>query len=152
VSSSRWLLRAGLAGLGGLHLAWGIGAIAAPRWFFETFPGFGQRWTAAYPPFNEHLLVDVGAAFAALGVLLLLAAVLADRRVVAVALAGVLVFSGVHLAYHVLQPGGLGGGSWATSLVALVAGVIAPLGLLWLSRRAGRRADRLGSGDAGNAV
>ena len=135
MTGRRWVLRAGLAGLGALHLAWGIAAVAAPRWFFHQFPGFGQRWTAAYPPYNEHLLVDVGAAFAALGTLLLAAAWLADRRVTAVVLVGVLVFSGVHLGYHAVRPGGLAGGSLSASLVALLAGVVAPLGLWWLNRR-----------------
>jgi hypothetical protein len=129
------VLRAGLAVLGGLHLSWGVAAMAAPRWFFDHFPGFGQRWTAAYPPYNEHLLVDVGAAFATLGLLLLAAAVLADRRVTAVVLAGLVVFSGLHLGYHAVRPGGLAGGSLAGSLVTLVAGVVAPLGLWWLNRR-----------------
>src|ERR671915_206779 len=64
-----------------------------PRWFFEHFPGAGHRWTAAYPPYNEHLMSDVGAAFLALGVLLLMAAWMADRRVTTVVLTGLLVFS-----------------------------------------------------------
>ena len=135
----RRLLRAGLAVLGGLHLSWGIAALAAPRRFFEKFPGFGERWTAAYPPYNEHLLTDVGAAFTALGVLLLAAAWLADRRVTRVVLAGVLVFSGLHLGYHAVRHGELAGGSLAASLVSLVAGVVAPAGLWWLSYRTGDR-------------
>ena len=60
----------------------------APRWFFDTFPGFGLAWTAAYPPYNAHLMTDVGAAFTTIGVLLLIAAWLDDRRVTAVVLSG----------------------------------------------------------------
>lgn len=131
----RRVLRVGLALLGVLHLSWGVAAMSAPRWFFDRFPGFGQRWTAAYPPYNEHLLTDVGAAFAALGVLLLLAAARPDRRVVAVVLVGVVVFSGLHLGYHAIRPHqDLTGASWVASLVALAAGVIAPVGLWWLNR------------------
>jgi membrane glycosyltransferase len=129
------VLRGGLALLGVLHLSWGIAATTAPKWFFETFPGFGERWTAAYPPYNEHLLVDVGAAFTALGVLLLTAAVLADRRVTTVVLLGVIVFSGLHLAFHARDHGGLSGMSLSLSLTSLVAGVLAPLALLVLARR-----------------
>lgn len=129
------VLRAGLGLLGLLHLAWGVTAVAAPRWFFDTFPGPGPGWTAAHPPFNEHLMVDVGAAFTAFGVLLLLAAALADRRVTAVVLVGVLVFSAIHLGYHALRPGELVGASLVASLVSLVLGVIIPAGLLWLSLR-----------------
>lgn len=134
-SVRRWVLRAGLAVLGVAHLSWGLGALAAPRRFFDQFPGFGQRWTAAYPPYNEHLLTDVGAAFTAFGVLLLLAAARPDRRVVTVVLAGVVVFSGLHLGYHAIRPHeNLTGASWVASLVALAAGVLAPVGLWWLNR------------------
>jgi hypothetical protein len=31
--------------------------VAAPAHFFATFPGFGLHWTAAYPPYNQHLIV-----------------------------------------------------------------------------------------------
>ena len=132
---TRAVLRGGLALLGVLHLSWGVAATAAPRWFFDTFPGFGERWTAAYPPYNEYLMRDVGATFATLGVLLLAAAVLADRRVTFVVLLGVIVFSGLHLAFHAGHRGGLSGASWSLSLVSLAAGVVAPAALLLLARR-----------------
>ncbi len=132
----RRILRGGLALLAALHLLWGVAAVAAPRWFFDTFPGAGPGWTAAHPPFNPHLMVDVGAAFTALGVLLLLAAVLADRRVTLVVLAGVVVFSAIHLGYHAWHPGELTGAPLAASTVSLVAGVLVPLALGWLSLRA----------------
>jgi hypothetical protein len=132
--TGRGVLRAGLALLGLLHLSWGVSATAAPKWFFDIFPGFGERWTAAYPPYNEHLMVDVGAAFATLGVLLLAAAILADRRVTTVVLLGVIVFSGLHLAFHAGHPGELTGASLSLSLISLVAGVLAPVALLILAR------------------
>ncbi|MBX6355016.1 MAG: hypothetical protein IRZ05_04065 [Micromonosporaceae bacterium] len=132
---TRAVLRGGLALLGMLHLSWGVMAAAAPRWFFDTFPGFGQRWTAAYPPFNEHLVTDLGATFATLGVLLLAAAALGDRRVTTVVLLGVIVFSALHLAFHAVHRGGLAGVSYSLSLVSLLAGVLAPAALLVLARR-----------------
>ena len=112
----RALLRAGLVLLGLLHLHWGVPAVLAPRWFFDHFPGLGHAWTAAYPPYNEHLMTDVGAAFLTLGALLLAAAWLADRRVTAVVLGGVLVFSGIHLVFHLARHGGLTGADLAASL------------------------------------
>lgn len=130
------VLRAGLAVLGVLHLSWGVAATAAPRWFFDTFPGFGERWTAAYPPYNEHLMIDLGATFVTLGVLLLAASTLADRRVTAVVLLGVIIFSALHLLFHARSHGALAGGSLALSLVFLSAGVLAPGLLLVLARRA----------------
>ena len=133
--SARPLLTIGLAVLGALNLAWGAWAILAPRHFFDTFPGFGQRWTGAYPPYNGHLVVDLGATCTTLGVLLVLAAVLRDRRVTTVVLAGVLVFSTLHLLYHATHHGLLHGASLAGSIAAVVLGVVGPAALLVLARR-----------------
>lgn len=125
--------------LGVLHFAWGVGAIAAPRWFFDTFPGFGRHWTAAYPPFNEHLMTDVGAAFLALGVILLIAAAMRDRKVTNVVLIGLLVFSTAHLIFHARHPGNLTGGDLVASLVSLALGVVVPAILLAVSAARGPR-------------
>jgi hypothetical protein len=132
---NRAVLRVGLALLGLLHLSWGIWATAAPSRFFASFPGFGERWTAAYPPYNAHLVTDVGATFITLGVLLLVATVLADRRVTRVVLLGVILFSALHLAFHAGHRGGLTGASYSLSVVSLGVGVLAPAGLLLLTRR-----------------
>ena len=79
-------------------------------------------------------MTDVGAAFLTLGGLLLAAAWLADRRVTAVVLGGVLLFSALHLAFHLSQHGTLTGAGLVASLVALALGVLAPGALLVLSR------------------
>lgn len=115
-----------LAVLGVLHTSWGVAAIAVPRWFFDNFPGLGRHWTAAYPPYNEHLMTDVGAAFLALGVLLLIAAWLKDRKVTNVVLIGLVVFSAAHLAFHSHNPGNLQGADLAASLATLALGVVVP--------------------------
>ncbi|HZM83006.1 MAG TPA: hypothetical protein VFC19_45395 [Candidatus Limnocylindrales bacterium] len=125
--------------LGVLHLAWGVGAIAAPRWFFDNFPGFGRHWTAAYPPYNEHLMTDVGAAFLALGVILLIAAAMRDRKVTNVVLIGLLVFSTAHLVFHSRHPGNLTGADLAASLTSLALGVVVPGLLLIVSAVRGSR-------------
>lgn len=144
--SRRRVLRGGLVVLGLLHLIWGVAAVAAPQRFFESFPGFGPGWTAAYPPFNEHLMVDVGAAFTAFGVLLLAAAVLADRRVTAVVLIGVVVFSAIHLGYHAVRHGELAGPTLAGGLASLLLGVLIPLALLWVDLRTPDRGVRASGG------
>lgn len=123
--------------LGVLHLSWGVGAVAAPRWFFDNFPGFGRHWTAAYPPYNEHLMTDVGAAFLALGVILLIAAAMRDRKVTNVVLIGLLVFSTVHLVFHAVHRDNLTGSDLAASLTSLAVGVVVP-GLLLIFHAARR--------------
>ncbi|BCB85816.1 hypothetical protein [Phytohabitans suffuscus] len=129
------LIRGGLVLLGALHLSWGVPATLAPRWFYDSFPGLGRAWTAAYPPYNEHLVTDLGATFTTLGVLLLLAAWLADRKVTAVVLCGVLVFSTLHLAFHLREHGMLAGVDLVAATVSLVMGVVFPASLLVLDLR-----------------
>ncbi|HCT77974.1 MAG TPA: hypothetical protein DGT23_15545 [Micromonosporaceae bacterium] len=132
------MVRLILALLGGLHLLWGVPAVFAPRWFFDHFPGLGHRWTAAYQPYNEHLMTDVGAAFTTLGVLLVIAAALADRKVTAVVLTGLIVFSTIHLGYHALHHGALNGRELAYSITSLALGVLAPVFAVVLNARAAR--------------
>jgi hypothetical protein len=103
VSDRRWIRpvrRAGVAALGLVELSWGAWAYFAPAEFFRDFPGFGHRWTAGYPPYNEHLISDLGATFLTIGTLLVLAAVLDDTRVTAVVLAGAMLFNLLHLVFH----------------------------------------------------
>ncbi len=130
-----WVRRGGLGTLGVVELVWGGWAYLAPAGFFANFPGFGHRWTYGYPPYNEHLVTDLGATFLTLGVLLVVAAVLDDRRVSVVVLVGVLEFNALHLAYHAMHRGTMGGADYAASLLSLVLGVLVPLALLVIVRR-----------------
>lgn len=132
------MLRIGLALLAFLHFLWGVPAIAAPRWFFDHFPGLGHRWTAAYQPYNEHLMTDVGAAATTLGLLLAMAAVVAHRTTTTVMLVGVIAFSLMHLGYHTLRHGSMHGAELGYSLASLALGVLAPLVLLGINLRTRR--------------
>jgi hypothetical protein len=125
-------VRLGLALLAALNLWWGVWARVAPRHFFDTFPGAGQRWTAAYPPYNEHLVTDLGATFLTLAFLLVVAAISSEPAVRRVVLAGVTLFGALHLLFHATEPGQMVGSSYAASLIALVVGVLLPGGLLAL--------------------
>jgi hypothetical protein len=137
------LIRAGYAALAALNLWWGAWAFFAPRGFYDTFPGFGHRWVAAYPPYNEHLVTDLGATFLTLGFLLALAATVTDRRLRGVVLAGVLVFNGLHLAYHATHSGAMGSFDYGASLATLVAGVLGPVVLGAVEWSGGRRGSGL---------
>lgn len=122
--------------IGLLALALGQGVVAGwalldPRGFYDDFPGGGQHWVAALPPFNEHLVRDYGASLLAFAVLALVAAAIAELTLVRVAL-GVLVVAAVpHLAFHSARAGESGAGSIAS--LAVNAGL--PLLLLLLSRK-----------------
>lgn len=129
----QWLRRPGLIVLAAANLWWGIWALVAPHGFFTTFPGFGQRWTAGYPPYNEHLVSDLGATFTTLGVLLVIAAVRDNRHTTRLVLAGVLTFNIIHLTFHSWHQGGLDDAAYQASLGTLVLGVVGPLALAALT-------------------
>lgn len=132
------LVRTATALLAAAYILWGAWASVAPRHFFDTFPGFGQRWTAAYPPFNEHLMTDLGATFLTLGFLLAVGAGLPDRRVRRTVLAGALLFNTLHLLFHATHHGLLAGWDLGASLASLVVGVLVPAALIALDRSPAR--------------
>ena len=146
------IVRLGLALLAALNLWWGVWARVAPRHFFDTFPGGGQRWTAAYPPYNEHLVTDLGATFLTLGFLLVVAAISSEPAVRRVVLAAVTLFGALHLLFHATESGQMGGSSYAASLVALFAGVLLPGGLLALDLLRRRRRPPHGDHEAGDII
>jgi hypothetical protein len=107
-----WLL-AGLMLLAITEAVTGAWQYFAPRSFYH-FPT-----VAAGAPFNEHLMSDVGGLGLALAVVLGAAAVRMEHDLVRAALAGYLVYSVSHLAFHATHLEGLP----ATNAALLLAGL-----------------------------
>src|SRR4051812_33176712 len=98
-ASRRKLMRPGLVLLA-IPPAWiGIWATAAPRSFYDDFPG-PSSWVAPLGPYDEHLVRDIGAFQLGLLVLALFAIVTLERRVVQAALVAAIVSGLPHLIYH----------------------------------------------------
>jgi hypothetical protein len=127
--------------LAAVNAWWGAWARFAPRHFFDTFPGFGHQWTAAYPPYNQHLVTDLGATFLALAFLLAAGALVHSRTARWVVLAGVTVFNALHLSFHATHRGSLHTFDTAASLATLVLGVLVPVGLLAWDRASASHRD-----------
>lgn len=128
----RWIA----AALAVPQLVTGLWAVLAPRNWYDTFPGFGPMLVAADPPFNAHLATDAGSGFLATGVVLVLAAMWGERRVMQVALAGLTAFAAGHLWYHAANPApGLSDAENAVSVGTLVLALVIPLVLLVATRR-----------------
>jgi hypothetical protein len=127
-----------MVALGVVMLSWGVWAVADPAGFFTTFPGAGHRWTAAYPPYNGHLVTDLGATFLTLGVLTIVGGVVRSLAAARMALLAVVLFSTVHLAFHATHHGSLHGLDLTASLATLAGGVLGPA-VLWLLLEHDRR-------------
>jgi Na+-transporting NADH:ubiquinone oxidoreductase subunit NqrB len=137
-----------MAVLAALDLWWGAWARLAPRQFFDVFPGSGHHWTAAYPPYNEHLVTDLGSTFLTLAFFLVVGAWVNDRRLRRVVLSGVVLFNALHLSFHATDHGTMGSVDLGESLAVLAGGVIGPAVLLLVDAiqptptiRAGRGTD-----------
>ena len=120
--SQNWFPRA-VGVIGGVSfLAFGIWAMVGPVSFFET--------VAAFEPYNQHFLQDIGAFQIGLGAVLLLAAASDRADALAVGLMGVGVGSAAHTVSHLV--GQDFGGTpevdipvfAVLSLLLLVAGVV----------------------------
>ena len=128
------------------QLVIGLWAVLAPQRWFESFPGFDPRLVAAEPPFNRHLVSDVGAGFLATGVALLAAAAWANRDALRVALLTYVAFTFPHVAYHVLHPAdALSGAEDVLNVFALASGLVLAV-IFW---RAGEREAPADAGHAG---
>src|SRR5215472_14424418 len=95
------------------------------------------------PPFNEHLLSDIGGLSLAMAVVLGASAVLMERNLIRAALAGYTVYAVSHLLFHATHTSGLP----ATDAAALLTGLsLLPalaLGLLALASQAGSPPGRI---------
>lgn len=128
-------LRAGLLVLAGMALLPGAWGTLWPRSFFDDFPGAGNAWVAAFPPYNEHLVRDVGAFYLGFGVLLLGAAVVPRRRLVQVALVAWVTATVPHGVFHLRHLGELKTSHAVLQTIVLAVMTLLPLWLLVLSSR-----------------
>ncbi len=133
-TTRKWT-RVGLIYLTVSFLIVGLWATADPRGFFDNFPGGGRAWIAGDGPYNAHLVGDAGVGFLAVGLVLLLATVWRDKRVVQAALLAAIVHGVPHLLFHLRHPNeALTGLDAATSNGSLAFGTLVALVLLVLSR------------------
>ncbi len=120
----------------------GLQATIAPESFFDGFP-LGRAWVGTLPPYNEHLVHDVGNYKTAFALLFAWAAWQPARALVVPVSAAWTVAATLHLAYHVHHLDGLGGGDAVALTTTLVAAVVLPVLAIVMVRRdpvPGRRA------------
>jgi AhpD family alkylhydroperoxidase len=137
VGAHRDAIRFLLAALGLPQVGIGLWALVAPHGFYDQFPT-GQGWVSALGPFDEHLVIDVGALFVAIGVLAILAAAWLRRPLVIAAAVAWLLFSVPHTIWHLTDLGPLSAGDAIANVVTLAWTIVAPLAVLALLRAPAR--------------
>jgi hypothetical protein len=140
-------VRLGVAiALGVPQLLIGLWALAAPDKWFSNFPGFDPRVVAAEPPYNQHLASDVGSAFVAIGVVLLVSAWWGNRASMLTALLAYAAFTVPHAIYHATNPAEpLSGLQNVVNVTALSSGLILGGVFAWYLRPPSRQGDEASS-------
>lgn len=123
------MIRAGVVVLAVLQGLAGLVQLFAPRTFYDI------RWVSLLPPYNEHLMRDVGALTLAYVLVLVAAAIWPQPRLVRVALAANLVWTVPHLVFHTTHLDHFSTGDAVGQTVVLALAVLIPATLLALTWR-----------------
>jgi hypothetical protein len=115
----RLVLRVSLGGLAAAQGLVGGWAAAAPVDFYAHFPARGHPWVALLPPYNEHLVRDVGTLGLALTVILTVGAITGQRLLVRTAVVAFGVYAVPHTAFHALHLGGFPSGDARAQMAGL---------------------------------
>ncbi|HEX5989260.1 MAG TPA: hypothetical protein VFY75_03475 [Solirubrobacterales bacterium] len=112
----------------------GLTATAFPRTFYDDFP-FLAHWVDLLPPYNEHLVTDVGGLYLGFAVLFGWAARSLDPTLIRATSVAWLVTATLHLAFHAGHLGGFGTAD-AIAEIASLALLLLPAPLaIWGSGR-----------------
>jgi hypothetical protein len=121
----------------------GAWALFAPRSFFRDFPALGGTWVNALPPYNEHLVRDIGGLNLGFGLLFFAAASTLDVTLIRTSLGAWLLYAIPHFVFHITNMDRLSAAEKLFQTLALGALIVIPVGLLMATRR--RRVRGLGS-------
>lgn len=113
-----------VAAVGALSV--GLPALLAPKAFYEDFPWLAS-WVDRLPPYNEHLVTDVGGLYLAFGLLLGWAARRPSRELVVPVSLAFAVSALAHLAYHLTALDGFSAADAAAQTASLLVLAVAPL-------------------------
>lgn len=120
------LLRVTLACLAFSVAVPGLLATVSPTAFYEDFP-FGRAWVQMLPPFNEHLIRDVGNYKLAFALLFAWAAWRPARALVVPLASAWSVAAVLHAGYHTRNLDGFGAGDAVALMTVLVTSLALPV-------------------------
>lgn len=108
----------------------GFTAAVLPHTFFDDFP-FLAHWVERLPPYNEHLVTDVGGLYLGFAVVTGLAAWKPERMLAIAASAGFLTVAVPHLIFHVTHLEGFDAANGIGQTAGLASLLIPPVVALW---------------------
>lgn len=115
-----------------LFSAVSIGLIAtfAPHTFYEDFP-FLRHWVELLPPYNEHLVTDVGGLYLGFAVLFAWAAWTLQPTLVRAACAAWLLTTALHIGFHATHLDNFDTGDAIAQVASLALLLIPPPIAIW---------------------
>jgi hypothetical protein len=111
----------------------GLTATLAPRSFYDDFP-FLAHWVDLLPPYNEHLVTDVGGLYLGFAVLFAWAARTLDRPLVRAVSVAWLLTGTLHLIFHSRYLDAFSTPNAIAELASLALLLGAPVLALWATR------------------
>lgn len=112
-----------------------IGALAtvAPHVFYADFPFFAH-WVELLPPYNSHLVTDVGGLYLGFAAIFAWAAARPEPTLVRAACTAWLLAATIHLAFHATHLHGFATADAAAELASLAFLLTPPVVALWAVR------------------
>lgn len=109
-----------------------VGALAAvaPRTFYSDFPFFAH-WVELLPPYNSHLVTDVGGLYLGFAVIFAWAVARPEPTLVRAACTAWLLTATIHLAFHATHLHGFGTADAVAELASLAFLLPPPLVAIW---------------------
>jgi hypothetical protein len=114
-------------------LAVGLPAAFAPQTFYDDFP-FVRSWVELLPPYNEHLVTDVGGLYLGFAVLFGWAARTLQPTLIRAACSAWLLSAAIHLFFHATHLENFSSGDAAAEIASLAFLLVPPLLAIWAVR------------------
>jgi hypothetical protein len=127
--NARTWLRAGMVLLVVIETVIGVWQYFFSHSFFTDFPTVSLD-----PPYNQHLMSDVGGLTLAITAVVAYAAIHLEYRLVCGALTGYIVFAVTHLLFHLTHLDGFTTADAVENLTVLAIDAVLPIVLLFLAR------------------
>jgi hypothetical protein len=108
----------------------GLPATFAPETFYEDFP-FLRHWVDLLPPYNEHLVTDVGGLYLGFAVLFAWAARTLQPTLVRAACSAWLLSAAIHLTFHATHLESFGTGDAIAEIASLAFLLLPPAVAIW---------------------